>query len=96
MKTNEELNALRSEVETLNKKLAELTEDELKQVAGGEGLSEEDAMRIGDGMSNPVAGMSEEDAMRIAKEMNEGTYSGSWRSMSGAQFLEWWRASNGR
>lgn len=35
MKTAEELNALREEVETLNKKLAELTEDELKAVVGG-------------------------------------------------------------
>ncbi len=35
MKTKEELNALKEEVETLNKTLAELSEDELKQVAGG-------------------------------------------------------------
>ena len=35
MKTKEELNALKEEVDTLNKKLAELNEDELKQVAGG-------------------------------------------------------------
>ena len=35
MKTKEELNALKEEIETLNKKLAELSEDELKQVAGG-------------------------------------------------------------
>ena len=35
MKTKEELNALKEEVKTLNKKLAELTEDELKQVSGG-------------------------------------------------------------
>ena len=35
MKTKEELNALKEEVETLNKKLAELTEEELEQVAGG-------------------------------------------------------------
>ena len=35
MKTAEELNALQKEDETLNKKLAELSEDELKQVAGG-------------------------------------------------------------
>ena len=35
MKTKEELNALKEEVETLNKKLAELTEDELKAVVGG-------------------------------------------------------------
>ena len=37
MKTKEELNALKNEVETLNNKLAELTEDELTQVIGGVG-----------------------------------------------------------
>ena len=37
MKTQEELNALKEEVETLNKKLAELSEEELSQVAGGLG-----------------------------------------------------------
>ena len=35
MKTKEELNALKEDAETLNKKLAELTEDELKPVTGG-------------------------------------------------------------
>ena len=35
MKTNEELKALRNEVDALNKKLAELNEDELAQVSGG-------------------------------------------------------------
>ena len=35
MKTKEELNVLKAEVETLNKKLAELTDEELSQVAGG-------------------------------------------------------------
>ena len=35
MKTKEELNALKEEVENLNKKLHELTEEELAQVAGG-------------------------------------------------------------
>ena len=34
MKTREEMNALK-EVETLNKKLHELTEEELAQVSGG-------------------------------------------------------------
>lgn len=37
MKTGEELNALKEEVETLNKKLAELTVEELTQVTGGVG-----------------------------------------------------------
>ena len=35
MKTKEELNALKKEVEALNKKLAELSEEELAQVSGG-------------------------------------------------------------
>lgn len=35
MKTAEELNTLKEEVETLNSKLRELTEEELRQVTGG-------------------------------------------------------------
>lgn len=35
MKTKEELNALKEEYEAMNRKLAELSEDELKQIAGG-------------------------------------------------------------
>ena len=42
MKTKEELNALKEEVETLNKKLAELTEEELKQVTGGQMIGEKE------------------------------------------------------
>ena len=35
MKTKEELKALKEEVETVSKKLHELTEEELAQVSGG-------------------------------------------------------------
>ena len=35
MKTKEELNAIKNEVAELNKKLAELTDDELAVVTGG-------------------------------------------------------------
>ena len=35
MKTKEELNELREEVEILSRKLRELTDDELEQVTGG-------------------------------------------------------------
>ena len=35
MKTKEELNAIKKEVEALNRKLAELTDEELTQVTGG-------------------------------------------------------------
>ena len=34
-KTQEDMNAIKEEVETLNKKLAELTDEELEQVSGG-------------------------------------------------------------
>ena len=34
-KSNEELNALKEEVEAVNEKLHELTDDELEQVTGG-------------------------------------------------------------
>ena len=35
MKTKEELNALKEEVETVSRKLHELTDEKLAQVAGG-------------------------------------------------------------
>ena len=35
MKTKEELNALKDEVEALNKKLAELTDEKLAEIMGG-------------------------------------------------------------
>ncbi len=35
MKTKEELNALKEEVETVSRKLHELTDEELAQVSGG-------------------------------------------------------------
>ena len=44
-KTKEELNAIKEEVETLNQKLTELSEDELEQVIGGES-SIQDTARI--------------------------------------------------
>ncbi len=48
MKTKEELNKLKEEVKTLNKKLAELSEEELKQVTGGfEGFHQNSAEQQG-------------------------------------------------
>ncbi len=35
MKTKEQLNALKEEYESLNRKLGELTDDEMEQVTGG-------------------------------------------------------------
>ena len=38
MKTKEELNALKEEVEAVNEKLQELTPEEIAQISGGIGL----------------------------------------------------------
>ena len=45
MKTKEELNQLKQEYETLNAKLKELTEDELKMVTGGLKENDPDLMK---------------------------------------------------
>ncbi len=49
MKTKEELNALKEEVENLNKKLAELTEEELKQISGGFNIIEDNGYKPASG-----------------------------------------------
>ena len=41
MKTKEELNALKEEVETVSRKLRELTDEELTQVSGGKDYSQQ-------------------------------------------------------
>ena len=41
MKTKEELNTIKEEIEALNNKLAELTDEELEQVNGGAKLDPE-------------------------------------------------------
>ena len=49
MKTKEELKQIKEEVETLGKKLKELSEDELKEVTGGVVLhvsDQNDSIRI--------------------------------------------------
>lgn len=66
MKTKEELNALKNEVENLNKKLAELTDEELTQVCGG---TDTESLRIsGKPVPLPEA--------RYKKE-SEGGYAGN-------------------
>ena len=46
MKTKEELNALKEEVETVSRKLHELTEEELAQVSGGSRIREGDSYGV--------------------------------------------------
>ena len=54
MKTKEELNALKEEVETVSKKLHELTDEELEQVTGGQypsGTTYGDFLTYGSGIT---------------------------------------------
>ena len=54
MKTKEELNALKEDVETLSKKLNGLTEEELKEVTGGYNIN--DVMYTAMRCENPECG----------------------------------------
>ena len=45
-------------------------------------------------MTNPVAGKSREEMEKVAATLGEGQDMGSWKTMSGERFLEWWRESN--
>ena len=54
MKTKEELNALKKEVEALNKKLAELSDKELEEVVGGGTAHLIDG--VNDGSDSPAKG----------------------------------------
>lgn len=47
MKTQEELNELKQEFETLTNKLKELTDEELKEVAGGSWVEKEEFKESG-------------------------------------------------
>ena len=60
MKSKEELNALKEEVEALNRKLHELTDDELSQVTGGASAIEADPTlgQNNDMVTNDVRGFT--------------------------------------
>ena len=55
-----------------------LSESVLSQIAGGN-LS----------MTNPAEGLSKEDAKAMASSLGEGSDMGSWKTMSGQEFMEW-------
>ncbi len=59
-------------------------------------LREEDIDRIigGLGMANPASGISKEQAVKIATELGDGKDEGSYKTMTGDQFMDWWKESN--
>lgn len=46
------------------------------------------------GMPNPVSALTEEEARKIADGLGEGKDMGSWKTMSGEQFMKWWESSH--
>ena len=64
MKTKEELDAIKTEVENLSRKLKELTEDELKKVAGGD-VSSANIVGFVQGMMPYIAAGKETDEQII-------------------------------
>ena len=75
MKTKEELNALKEEVETLNKKLAELTDEELAQVSGSsiaDSLKKLlDGMKIDSGNDDGVGYQIDEKTREMIRQGND-------------------------
>ena len=58
MKTKEELNEIKEEIERLDKKLHELTEEELEQVTGGDNCPVSDVVHpivVGAKQINPLS-----------------------------------------
>lgn len=54
-------------------------------------ISEQELEQVIGGMANSEAGMSEEQARKIAENLGEGNDMGSWKTMSGEQFMDWWK-----
>ena len=70
MKTKEELNELKEEVETLDEKLHELTEEELAQVTGGIAVG-------GLTPGGAVGGLTPGDALSSCAQRDIGTITGA-------------------
>lgn len=66
MKTQEELNELKAEVETLNKKLKELTGEELNQVTGG--ITEQELIEIA---KKTQIDISKNDKNKLIEDMEQ-------------------------
>ena len=66
-KTQEELNTLKQEYESLTKKLKELNEDELKQVTGGEDIIGLEAIGPAPFFSSASGNIENDRIMRDAK-----------------------------
>ena len=60
----------------------EIKDNELENVSGGVFS-----------MANPVV-IPETQAENIARELGDGKDMGSWKTMSGEQFLKWWEETN--
>lgn len=60
-----------------------LNEKELDKVTGGVSSSD---------IPNPASIQTEEEALKIAGELGDGRDMGSWKTMAGEQYMEWWKS----
>lgn len=89
-------------------KKTELKEKELEKVTGGapggicglsgSGMDIEELVKTTLGGSNKMsaAGLSADEARKIAVALDDGKDMGSWKTMSGEQFLKWWESNGGK
>lgn len=62
-----------------------LNNEELERVSGGV---------IFTGTPNPASVLTEEEALKIAETLGEGSDMGSWKTMSGEEFMQLWYSTH--
>ncbi len=67
-----------------NKKV--LNNEELEKVSGGAAFAD---------IPNPLTIQTEEEARLIADKLGNGNDMGSWKTMSGEEYMQWWRSTHG-
>ena len=60
-----------------------LNNEELEKVSGGVNFSD---------VPNPLSIQTKEEALKIAEQLGAGKDMGSWKTMSGEEFMQWWRS----
>ncbi len=60
-----------------------LQDKDMEKVSGGTKFAE---------LPNPVNVLTEEEARLIAAELGDGKDMGLWKTMSGEQYMQWWRS----
>ena len=60
-----------------------LNNEGLEKVSGGVNFTD---------VPNPLSIQTKEEALKIAEQLGAGKDMGSWKTMSGEEFMQWWRS----